>query len=191
MHCKSSSLAILQSNQGVFQVKPTQQVPPNIQDQVDINAYQNFPAPPLPPPMSQASLQQQQQHLLPQSQVNPLHQQHSYQFYENILPQQQQPPPPPPPPQQQPAFNRVRFKRLLRSRFWIEELDICFFKTNHPHPPHFLDLFINFKFYQYRCDKFRFFEYSIFTTRKFVHVPLLSRCQSMSLFSLSQMGTLS
>ncbi|CAF4267787.1 unnamed protein product, partial [Adineta steineri] len=77
-------------------VKPTQQVAPNIQDQVDVSAYQTFPAPPIQPPMSQASLQQQQQqqHMLPQSQVNPLHQQPSYQFYESILP--------PPPPQQQP-----------------------------------------------------------------------------------------
>jgi hypothetical protein len=93
-------------------VKPTQQVPPNIQDQVDVNIYHTFPPPPsLPPPMSQPSLQQQQQHLLSQSQVNPLHQQHSYQFYDNILP------PPPPPQQQQPQqqqFSRVRF-------------DVCFY----------------------------------------------------------------
>ena len=107
---------------------------------MDINAYQNFPAPPLPPPMSQASLQQQ--HLLPQSQVNPLHQQHSYQFYENLLPQQQQPPPPPPPQQQQPTFNRVRFVRLLRVDFdqmneWIVyliRLNIFFTKQIIPSP---------------------------------------------------------
>jgi hypothetical protein len=54
--------------------------------------------------MSQASLQQQ--HILPQSQVNPLHQQHSYTFYENLLPQ----PPPPQQQQQQQQFNRVRFE---------------------------------------------------------------------------------
>ncbi|CAF5072365.1 unnamed protein product, partial [Rotaria socialis] len=42
-------------------VKPTQQVAPNIQDQVDVTSYQTFAVPPLPPPMSQASLQQQQQ----------------------------------------------------------------------------------------------------------------------------------
>ncbi|CAF1097369.1 unnamed protein product [Rotaria sordida] len=89
-------------------VKPTQQVAPNIQDQVDVTSYQTFAAPPLVPPISQTSLQQQQQHILPQSQVNPLHQQHSYQFYENLLPA----PPPPqipqqqPPPQQQQQFNR-------------------------------------------------------------------------------------
>jgi hypothetical protein len=48
--------------------------------------------------------------------VNPLHQQHTYPFYENLLPpppqQQQQPPP-----QQQQQFNRVRFpfsNHLLR-----------------------------------------------------------------------------
>jgi len=79
-------------------VKPTQQVPPNIQDQVDMNAYQTFSVAPLP-----AALQQQ--HLLPQSQVNPLHQQHSYPFYENLLP-----PPPPQQTAQQQQYNRVRFQ---------------------------------------------------------------------------------
>ncbi len=89
-------------------VKPTQQVPPNIQDQVDVTGYQTF-APPLPPPMSQ----QQQQHILSQSQVNPLHQQqHTYTFYDNILPPptQQQPPP-----QQQQQFNRVSYSFLISS----------------------------------------------------------------------------
>jgi len=65
--------------------------------------------------MSQTSLQQQQ-HILPQSQVNPLHQQPSYPFYENLLP--------PPPPQQQAQqqqqqqqFNRVRYY-FLKSSFY-------------------------------------------------------------------------
>ena len=89
-------------------MKPTQQVQPNIQDQVDVTPYPTFPVPSLPPPISQASLQQQQQqHLLSQAQVNSLHQPHSYQFYENLLPppqQQQQAQQQ----QQQPPFNRVR-----------------------------------------------------------------------------------
>ncbi|CAF0982507.1 unnamed protein product [Adineta ricciae] len=80
-------------------VKPTQQVPPNIQDQVDVGSYPVFPPPALQPTMSQASLQQ---HLLPQSQMNPLHQQPSYPFYEGLLPPPQQQPP-----QQQQPFNRI------------------------------------------------------------------------------------
>jgi hypothetical protein len=99
-------------------------VPPNIQDQVDVNVYQTFPPPQLPPPMSQASLQQQ--HLLPQSQVNPLHQQHSYTFYDNILP--------PPPQQQQPQqqqFSRVRFDVCFLSSNRIDER-ILKKKSSHP-----------------------------------------------------------
>ena len=87
-------------------VKPTQQVPPNIQDQVDVTTYPTFVSA-LPAAISQASLQQQQQqqHLLSQAQVNPLHQPHSYPFYDSHLSLPQQPNQQ----QQQATFNRVRF----------------------------------------------------------------------------------
>jgi hypothetical protein len=68
--------------------------------------------------MSQASLQQ---HILPQSQVNPLHQQqHSYTFYDGLLP----PPPQQQPPQQQQQFNRVRFDFFKIIFFVLDESNI-------------------------------------------------------------------
>ncbi|CAF5016240.1 unnamed protein product, partial [Rotaria socialis] len=99
------------------------QVAPNIQDQVDVTSYQTFAVPPLPPPMSQASLQQQQQqHILPQSQVNTLHQQHTYPFYENLLPA-----PPPPLPQQQAQQQQQQqqqqqFNRVIYIEFFARVL---------------------------------------------------------------------
>jgi len=85
-------------------VKPTQQVPPNIQDQVDVTTYPTFVSA-LPAAISQASLQQQQQqHLLSQAQVNPLHQPHSYPFYDSHLSLPQQPNQQ----QQQATFNRYQ-----------------------------------------------------------------------------------
>lgn len=81
-------------------------MPPNIQDQADVNAYSSFAAPTIPAALSQVQMpppppqQQPQQHLLPQAPMNPVHQTHSYSFYENILPPMAQQP------QQQ--FNRVR-----------------------------------------------------------------------------------
>ncbi len=66
---------------------------------------------------------------------------------------------------------------------WCQKSEVfCCFqskKTNRPIP--FLDISINYQFYQYGSDKFWFFECSIFTNRKFLYVPLLYRCQHMSI----------
>lgn len=87
----------------VCTVKPTQQVPPNIQDQTDVNNYPSFPVPPIPTTLSQTQIPPPppQQQMLPQAPMNPVHQSHSYSFYEGMLTAMAQQPQQP-----QQTFNR-------------------------------------------------------------------------------------
>ncbi|CAF2085782.1 unnamed protein product [Rotaria magnacalcarata] len=129
----TSTVSSKNEQKNICTVKPTQQVAPNIQDQVDVTSYQTFAAPPLPPPMSQASLQQQQQqqqqHILPQSQVNTLHQQHTYPFYENLLPA---PPPPLPQQQAQQQQQQQQFNRYAPQNFQYRNTNVFIQPPNVP-----------------------------------------------------------
>ena len=136
---------------------------------------------PLPPPMSQVSMQQQQQHIIPQNQVNPLHQQHAYPFFENLLP----PPPPPSQQQGQQQFSRVREFHLVR--VFARSLPMIgpsFWRRAAPSSIAYLciDLFIIDEYYRYRYNKLRFFECSIIVRRK---LRLLDRCKHVPTYAIT------